>query len=99
MDLGLTIDESGLDPVITVSGDLDVMGAARLRDCADGLIAHGHDRLVFDLRGLGFMDSMGLGVLISLLTRGVALVLRAVPRHAAEVLELTGVDEMLTIEP
>ncbi len=95
----MTVDESGLDPVVIVTGDLDVAGAARLRDCADGLVARGHDRLVFDLAGLGFMDSMGLGVLISLLTRGVAIVLRSVPRHAAEVLELTGVDEMLTIEP
>jgi hypothetical protein len=38
-------------------------------------------------------------VFISLLTRGVAIVLRSVPRHAVEVLELTGVADMVTIEP
>ncbi len=99
MELSIDAGEHDGWQVVTVTGEIDLYTAPTLRDALGSAVDGGADRVAVDLRPVGFMDSMGLGVLISLLTRGVALVLRSVPRHAAEVLELTGVDAMLTIEP
>jgi anti-anti-sigma factor len=69
------------DVLCTVTGSLDVVGAARLRRTLDAAVAAGAVRVSVDLRGVEFVDASGLGVLarhwtalLSRLPAGVVLV-------------------------
>ena len=54
--------------VLTVSGELDAYTGPALRTAILDLLAH-HHALVIDMTGLGFLDSSGLGILVSALRR------------------------------
>ena len=55
--------------VLTVAGDLDVVGGPDLRQHVMTEVRSGHHHLVLDLTGVDFVDSFGLGVLIGALKR------------------------------
>lgn len=55
--------------VISVSGDLDVVGAPDLRQEVVAAVAGGEVCLILDLTGVEFIDSFGLGVMIGSLKR------------------------------
>jgi anti-sigma B factor antagonist len=62
--------EAGGDAVVLhVAGELDVAGAARLRQALAGPVGCGFVDLVVDLRCVTFVDSTGLGVLVATLRR------------------------------
>jgi anti-anti-sigma factor len=56
-------------PVITPSGDLDLLTAPLLQQRMDELAAGGHDHVVVDASQIGFCDSSGLRVLLGSLRR------------------------------
>lgn len=55
--------------VVTVTGEVDVYTAPKLKDELVGLIEEGKNQIVVDLEGVEFMDSSGLGVLVGALRR------------------------------
>lgn len=55
--------------VISVSGDLDVVGGPELRQEVVAAVADGAVCLILDLSGVEFIDSFGLGVVIGSLKR------------------------------
>lgn len=55
--------------VVTVSGEIDVFTAPRLRQYLIDLIAEGRTHLILDLTDVAFLDSTGLGVLVGTLKR------------------------------
>lgn len=55
--------------VVTIAGELDVVGGPELRQHVMGEIREGRCRLVLDLTGVDFIDSFGLGVIIGTLKR------------------------------
>lgn len=55
--------------VITVAGELDVVGGPDLRQAVMAEVREGNHRLVLDLTGVDFIDSFGLGVVIGALKR------------------------------
>lgn len=63
-DLVLDVHSIGLHLVITVSGDLDLHTAPQLRSELAAQARRGHDRIVVDIDGVTFLDSVGLGVLV-----------------------------------
>ena len=71
MAIELEFDESEHDGwrVIAVRGEIDAYTSPRLREELRRLIDDGARRLVVDLQGVEFMDSTGLGVLVSALKR------------------------------
>jgi anti-anti-sigma factor len=56
--------ETDAATVLTLRGNLDLDSAGRLRAALDGLLAAGSSRLVLDLGGLDFCDSIGLSALV-----------------------------------
>jgi len=87
--------------VVAVRGEIDLVTAPVLwESLADAL--PDTKRLVVDLSGTDFIDSTGLGVLIRALKRlrhhGGDLILRAPRPNARKILNLTCLDQVITIE-
>lgn len=100
-DLEVTVQEEDGIAVITPAGDVDVTSAYRLRDAIDRVLASGLCWLVVDLRGVPFMDSTGLGVLIGRLKvvrarRGSIRIVVTSPRML-RVLSITGLDTVFPL--
>jgi anti-sigma B factor antagonist len=91
--------------VVLVAGELDALTAPRVHDELVALAGQGVDRIVLDLRALDFVDSFGLGVIVSARRRlsqeGNALCLVAGDgqRTLRRVLEITGLDQVLPVHP
>ena len=91
--------------VVQVSGELDAHTAPKLHDELVALADDGVDRVVLDLRRLDFVDSFGLGVIVSARRRlsplGNSLCLVAGPDQQTlrRVLEITGLDQVLPVHP
>ena len=64
MDLTLATREVDGAMVVAVGGEIDVYTAPKLRDKITELVGDGAYHLVLDLRGVEFLDSTGLGVLV-----------------------------------
>ncbi|MEM9466213.1 MAG: STAS domain-containing protein [Actinomycetota bacterium] len=69
MDLVVHTHTTGDWTILTIAGEVDVVGAPELRQHVLREVAAGHHRLVFDLAGVDYIDSFGLGVLIGSLKR------------------------------
>lgn len=80
--------------VVALTGDLDSSGLAPCRASLLGALHTDPEALVIDLRGLRFLDSSGLGLLVEIrrhaLDRGVPLALRSPQKSVRTLLELTG---------
>jgi anti-sigma B factor antagonist len=69
MDLRLEVSERDEWSVVEVGGEVDVATAPRLREQLIALVNDQRYHLVVSLEGVDFIDSTGLGVLISGLKR------------------------------
>jgi anti-sigma B factor antagonist len=87
-------------PSVTVSGEVDVYSAPALRDGLTTLIAEGTS-VVVDLTGVGFLDSSGLGALVTARKaaqdRGVALPIVCTSERILKLFTITGLDGVFTI--
>ncbi len=62
----VTVDiHAGATAVLHLTGQLDALSAPYVRNELANTVAGGHSRLVVDLAKVGFVDSSGLGSLIS----------------------------------
>jgi anti-sigma B factor antagonist len=99
-DLVLEAHESDDGAAVVVRGEVDMATAPQLREALLALVDGGATRISLDCRGLDFLDSSGIGVLIAVRKRlgdGGSLTIEAPPAHVRKVLELTGVSEHVTI--
>jgi anti-anti-sigma factor len=85
--------------VIKPEGRLNMVAAPALRNELHALVGDGHNRIVVDLSGTEFIDSSGLGALISGLKAarqaGGDLRIAAPTRQVSTVLELTNLNRVL----
>lgn len=66
MSLEISIEpREGGKAVVELQGRLDLLSAAALKQKIAGAVADGHPRLVVNLEKVTFIDSSGLGALIS----------------------------------
>jgi anti-sigma B factor antagonist len=87
--------------VVTVLGELDLATAPRLRQELVRLVERGVRLVTVDMSGLRFIDSTGLGVLVSALKRlrsyGGDLILRSPDQRALRSLTISGLLGMFTV--
>src|SRR5262249_6544771 len=102
-DLSIDVPIQGDTTVLELHGELDLASAHDLRRNVRAVL-HEHDptRLVMDLPGLTFPDSMGLSVMVwahqRMAERGHALYLIAPRPPVSEVLHVTGLEKRLPIQ-
>ena len=101
--LRITTAQLGLSAyVVSVTGEIDVSNAARLAEECDRVIDLGATRLVVDLVGLSFMDSVALGTLTRAAKRiraeGGECVVAVDDPRIRRVFEITGLDRIFQIE-
>lgn len=105
MDEVFEVSDQAVDGyrVVTVSGEVDVATAPRLRDGLESAVGAAPARLVVDLSSVSFIDSTGLGVLIGVSKQadeaGVALRLVIAESRIIKLFEITGLLDLFTIVP
>jgi anti-anti-sigma factor len=85
--------------VVAVSGELDISNVQSVRDAVSSAFGEGATRIVFDLGGLRFMDSAGIAMVVAATEKADAVTLRDPSPIVRRVIELTGLTELLPIEP
>jgi anti-sigma B factor antagonist len=100
-DFQMSVSENGGTAVVTVTGELDLGTAPRLREELIGLVSRGTRAVTVDMSRLDFIDSTGLAVLISGLKRlrelGGDLILQSLHPRTVKVFEITGLTRVFTI--
>jgi anti-sigma B factor antagonist len=92
------IDPAGV-PIVTITGELDSSNASS-QEAAIASIAAAHpERLIFDLSGLRFMDSAGIAVLVGIAATVDSVQLRDPSHTVRRVIDVTGLSNVLPIEP
>ncbi|MER7278509.1 STAS domain-containing protein [Dactylosporangium sp. NPDC000244] len=99
--LEITVTGStGESVLVTVEGELDYDTAGDLRAALLDALGRDPAAVTLDLAGLRFLDSSGLGVIVSGWQRaraaGVHYVVRRTPVVIAEQFEMTGLSQVLT---
>jgi anti-sigma B factor antagonist len=94
---------SGDTQILRAHGELDLYAAPELKRRIAEAIEDGKTRIVVDLTDAAFMDSTALGVLIGALKRlrlrdGVLAVASDQP-SILRILEVTGMDQVLAVQP
>jgi anti-sigma B factor antagonist len=88
--------------VVHVAGEVDIETAPRMRAALAAAVDAGLP-VVVDLGGVTFIDSFGFGVLAAAhqhgARAGTPVLLRAVSHRIRHLLDLLGLDAVLTIEP
>lgn len=99
--LGVQASSTDGQSTVELRGEIDAYSAPRLRRCLRALTDAGHRRIVLDFKGIEFIDSAGLGVLLGatkcLSERSGELVVTSPRPQAAKLLEMTGLDTVLTV--
>lgn len=89
--------------VVEVEGDLDLVSVGTLRSALEGLFRERRSHLVLDLRGVPFLDSTGLGVLVAaqraVKPHGGEVRIVCADEHILRVLSITGLDQVVAIHP
>ena len=88
--------------LVKLTGELDHCSAQAIRRELDGLIEDPEVRaLVLDLKGMTFMDSSGIGVLLgryrTLAQRGGKVAVKNMNPHVARIFFLSGLNQVIQI--
>jgi len=102
LNFGITIEDTAQGvPVVHLSGELDAYSAAHFRGALVTLTQEGHRFVVLYLGALEFVDSVGLGSMVSVYTRlkkaGGGLFIAAPSEQIAKVLHITGLDALFPL--
>ena len=96
-----TLEHIGSVAVVHVTGEIDMATEGQLRRIVDEAMAAEPAALVLDLTDVTFLASAGLHVLVDVqhdaTARGIALRVVAERRAVLRPLEITGVDELVTV--
>ncbi|HZZ96116.1 MAG TPA: STAS domain-containing protein [Jatrophihabitantaceae bacterium] len=96
-------DATPRDIVLHLRGDVDFFTEDGFRAEAEKLLADDDaGRFVVDLAEVGMVDSSGLSLLVDLLRlcreMGLTMIVRDVPERVQQLLDLTGLDQVIASE-
>jgi anti-anti-sigma factor len=96
----IRVEHRGAATAVRIAGELDMATAPMLAGCVNDLIAANSTRVLVELDELTFCDSAGLTVLIQgdrqCAAHGGWLRVSGSSGHVARVLEISGLEELLT---
>ncbi|MBV9822220.1 MAG: STAS domain-containing protein [Actinobacteria bacterium] len=103
MNLSMTASSTGSQTVVEIAGEVDLHTAGRLADRLTALLESGPRTLVVDLSSLSFLDSTGLGALVTVRNHarrsGADLRLVCVPERLLKLFRITGLHTAFEIYP
>ena len=103
MELRTEVSEVAGWTIVSIYGELDVATAPSLREKLIALVGDGSVKLVLDLEGVDFLDSTGLGTIISALkrarTHGGDMRLVCTQARIRRLFEITGLDRAVPLLP
>lgn len=83
--------------VLELGGEVDLFSIADVQGALAALLATGPSKVIFELRGLRFMDSSGISMLVSTAQSVGRIELRYPSATIRRLIELTGLGQMLPI--
>jgi anti-anti-sigma factor len=97
----VALDRSGTVATMRITGDVTSASEAELMAGYTQAIEDGARAIILDFSGLEYMNSGGIGLLVTLLVRaqrgGVRLLASGLSEHYREILALTRLDEAIEI--
>ncbi len=100
--LSFRTDWQGSNACLSVGGEIDLLTAASLVEAASELLTMSPDALILDLGQVTFCDSAGVAALVRIYHKasadGAELRLRNARDMVRHVLEISGVDRVITVE-
>jgi anti-sigma B factor antagonist len=101
MELRTEVSEVEGWTVVAVHGEIDVATSPTLRERLIDLVSNGATRMVLDLEAVDFVDSTGLGTIVSVLkrarTHGGDLRLVCTEARIRRLFEITGLDKAVPL--
>jgi anti-sigma B factor antagonist len=101
MFFDITVAEQGDWTVVSVSGEVDVATAPRLREEIVRAVSQGATQILVDLEAVDFLDSMGLGVLVGALKRvkshGGEMAIVCTNERLLRIFEITGLQQVFDV--
>jgi anti-sigma B factor antagonist len=101
MELDIRTKNDGNVCMITLDGEVDVYTAPKLKEELVALIQGGCTHVIVDLEKVGFIDSSGLGVLVSALRRARekdgAVRIVCTRESILKIFRITGLDKVFPI--
>ena len=97
----VALDRSGVVATLRIAGDVTSASEAELMAAYTEAVEGGARAIILDFRGLEYMNSGGIGLLVTLLVRaqrgGIRLLASGLSDHYREILALTRLDEAIEI--
>lgn len=101
MELDVTVDRTNSACTLAVTGEVDVYTSPVLKSYIVSALDDGCSDLVVDLEGVEFIDSSGLGVLVSGLRRvkehGGSMRLVCTRENILKIFRITGLDKVFPV--
>lgn len=98
----VTVRSDDSSAAVSPAGDIDVSTSPRLLACITELLEEGRTRITLDMQAVTFIDSSGLGALVTLHQRAgsTAEITVVQPRpHVHRAMEISGILSVIRIEP
>jgi len=103
MNLHMTASSAGGQTVLEVQGEVDLHSAAQLADRLTEILGSGQQSVVVDLSPVSFLDSTGLGALVTARNQaqqtGATLRLVCTSERLLKLFRITGLDAVFEIHP
>src|SRR3954451_24324886 len=101
-NLRVEVADTTSPTTVVLVGEIDLSTAGRVREALIAISNSGENKVVVDMTHVTFLDSTGLAALVGPLKRfrsmNGEMVLRSPTRGVREVLEITGLARVFTIE-
>ncbi|HEY7130703.1 MAG TPA: STAS domain-containing protein [Candidatus Limnocylindrales bacterium] len=99
----ISMDRVGATAILRIAGDVTSSSEADLTGAYAGAVDGGATAVVLDFAGMEYMNSGGIGLLVTLLVRaqrsGARLLATGLSEHYRQILALTRLDEAIEICP